>query len=62
MNYETSGGEFAFQCLWIIVVKGFKRVPIGTPDTVVNRHDMIAQLNVRCDCGTAEGENCKADS
>ena len=61
MNYETSSGEFV-QCFWIAVLKGFKRGPIGACDTVVDHRDVIAWLDVRCDCRTAEGENYKAGS
>ena len=59
MNYETSAGEFV-QCFWITILKGFKRCPIGASDTVVDRHDVIVWLDVRCDCATAKGENRKA--
>ncbi len=52
MNYETCAGEFVL-CFWITISKGFKRCPIGACDTVVDRPDMIAWLDVRCDCGTA---------
>src|SRR5665647_436743 len=58
MKYETSVGEFV-QLSCITVLKGFKRWPIGACDTVGDRRDMIAWLNVRCDRMTAKGKDCR---
>ena len=58
MNYQTSSGEFALQGSWIIIPKGFKGGPIGTPDAVVNRDDMIAYLNIERECSAAQCQDC----
>jgi hypothetical protein len=46
MNYETRVAEFFVQRFWINVSEGFERFPVGARDTVVDRRDVIALLDV----------------